>query len=104
MAAYQLLLNGGEETVPAGTAALLVNLSPVFTAIAAGAFLGEVMTRRRWAGVAIACAGSCLIALAGNGGIALERGALLVLGAAVAQAVFFVGPEAAAARATRASR
>ena len=48
------------------------------------------MTRRRWAGVAIACAGSCLIAVAGNGGIALERGALLVLGAAVAQAVFFV--------------
>ena len=90
MTAYQLLLNGGEETVPAGTAALLVNLSPVFTAIAAGAFLGEVMTRRRWAGVAIACAGACLIALAGNGGIALERGALLVLGAAVAQAVFFV--------------
>ena len=90
MTAYQLLLNGGEETVPAGTAALLVNLSPVFTAIAAGAFLGEVMTRRRWAGVAIACSGSCLIALAGNGGIALERGALLVLGAAVAQAVFFV--------------
>ena len=40
--------------------------------------------------MAIACAGSCLIALAGNGGIALERGALLVLGAAVAQAVFFV--------------
>ena len=62
----------------------------MFTAIAAGAFLGEVMTRRRWAGMAIACTGSCLIALAGNGGIALERGALLVLGAAVAQAAFFV--------------
>lgn len=90
MAAYQLLLNSGEETVPAGTAALLVNLSPVFTAIAASAFLDEVMTRRRWAGVAIACAGSCLIAVAGKDGIALERGALLIVGAAVAQAAFFV--------------
>ena len=34
MTAYQLLLNSGEQTVPAGTASLLVNLSPVFTAIA----------------------------------------------------------------------
>jgi drug/metabolite transporter (DMT)-like permease len=91
MTAYQLLLNSGEETVPAGTAALLINISPVFTAVAASALLHERMTRVRWAGVAIACAGASLIALAGKGGLALEEGALLVLGAAVAQAAFFVG-------------
>jgi drug/metabolite transporter (DMT)-like permease len=91
MAAYQLLLNTGEETVPAGTAALLVNVSPVFTAIAASALLDERMTPLRWAGVAIACAGASLIAVAGRDGLALERGALLVLGAAAAQAAFFVG-------------
>jgi drug/metabolite transporter (DMT)-like permease len=91
MAAYQLLLNSGERTVPAGTASLLVNLSPVFTAIGASMWLGEDMTRRRWAGVAIACAGASLIAVAGEGGLSLERGALLVLGAAVVQAAFFLG-------------
>jgi drug/metabolite transporter (DMT)-like permease len=91
MTAYQLLLNSGERTVPAGTASLLVNLSPVFTAVAASLWLDERMTRRRWTGVAIACAGASLIAVAGRGGLALEHGALLVLGAAVAQAAFFVG-------------
>ena len=33
MTAYQLLLNSGEQTVPAGTASLLVNVSPVLSAI-----------------------------------------------------------------------
>jgi drug/metabolite transporter (DMT)-like permease len=90
MTAYQLLLNSGEQTVPAGTASLLVNLSPVFTAIGASAWLGERMTRRRWTGVAIACGGATLIALAGDGGLTLRAGALLVVGAAVAQAAFFL--------------
>ena len=90
MTAYQLLLNGGERTVPAGTAALLINVSPVFTAIAASVLLRERMTAARWSGVAIACAGASLIAVAGRGGLALDEGALLVLGAAVAQATFFV--------------
>ena len=91
MTAYQLLLNAGERTVPAGTASLLVNVSPVFTAVAATVLLDEHMTARRWTGVAIACAGASLIAVAGHGGLALHEGALLVLGAAVAQAAFFVG-------------
>jgi drug/metabolite transporter (DMT)-like permease len=90
MTAYQLLLNSGERTVPAGTAALLINISPVFTAVAASALLHERMTRLRWTGVAVACAGATLIAVAGHDGLALEEGALLVLGAAVAQATFFV--------------
>jgi drug/metabolite transporter (DMT)-like permease len=91
MTAYQLLLNAGERTVPAGTASLLVNVSPVFTAIAASVWLGERMSPTRWAGVGIACAGASLIAVAGDGGLSLHGGAVLVLGAAVAQAAFFVG-------------
>ncbi len=90
MTAYQLLLNSGERTVPAGTAALLVNLSPVFTALGASLWLDERMTGRRWAGVAVACGGATLIAVAGNGGLSLERGALLVLAAALVQAAFFL--------------
>jgi drug/metabolite transporter (DMT)-like permease len=48
------------------------------------------MTPRRWAGVAVACAGAALIAVAGDGGLSLEQGALLVLGAAAVQAAFFL--------------
>jgi drug/metabolite transporter (DMT)-like permease len=91
MTAYQLLLNSGERTVPAGTASLLVNVSPVFTALAASALLHERMSARRWTGVAIAFAGATLIAVTGPGGLSLQHGALLVLGAAAAQAAFFVG-------------
>src|SRR3954451_3239276 len=78
MTTYQLLLNGGERTVPAGTASLLVNVSPVFTAVAAAALLGERLTARARVGVAIACSGAALIAVTGEGGLRLSPGALLV--------------------------
>ena len=40
MTAYQVLLNAGEVTVPAATASLLVNVSPIFTALLAVTLLG----------------------------------------------------------------
>lgn len=90
MALYQLMLNAGERTVPAATASMLINLSPVFTALAAHALLHERIGRRGWLGIAIAFVGASTIALAGDGGFGLRHGALLVVGAAVAQAAFFV--------------
>jgi drug/metabolite transporter (DMT)-like permease len=90
MTAYQLLLNSGERTVPAGTASLLVNVSPVLSAIAAAVLLGERITPRAKLGIGIAFSGAALIAVTGEGGLRLSSGALLVLGAAVAQATFFV--------------
>src|SRR5215211_8888253 len=71
MTAYQLLLNSGERTVPAGTASLLVNLSPVFTALGASLWLGEELTRRRCAGIATACAGATMIAVGAGHGLSL---------------------------------
>ena len=50
MAAYQVLLNSGERTVPAGTASLIVNVSPVIVALVATTLLGERLTRAGWAG------------------------------------------------------
>ena len=91
MTAYQVLLNAGEVTVPAATASLLVNTAPIFTALLAAALLGERLPPLAWAGVALGFTGSATIALtAGGGGFDLSSGALLVLGAAVAQATFFV--------------
>jgi drug/metabolite transporter (DMT)-like permease len=94
MTAYQVLLNAGEVTVPAATASLLVNVSPIFTALLAVTLLGERLTALGWCGVGVGFAGATIIALAAGGGVHLSGGALLVLGAALAQATFFVSQKA----------
>jgi drug/metabolite transporter (DMT)-like permease len=94
MTAYQVLLNAGEVTVPAATASLLVNVAPIFTALLAAALLGERLSAMGWSGVALGFAGAALIAVAAGGGVHLSGGALLVLGAAAAQATFFVSQKA----------
>jgi drug/metabolite transporter (DMT)-like permease len=94
MTAYQVLLNAGEVTVPAATASLLVNVAPIFTALLAAALLGERLTAMGWCGVALGFSGAGLIAVAAGGGVRLSGGALLVLGAAAAQATFFVSQKA----------
>jgi drug/metabolite transporter (DMT)-like permease len=86
MTAYQLLLNQGERVVPAGTASLLVATAPVYASLFAIWFLGERPTRRRWAGSAVAFAGSAVIAV--SHGLGFGAAALIVLAAAVLQAVF----------------
>jgi terminal-alkyne amino-acid exporter len=94
MTAYQLLLNSGEVSVPAGTASLLVNVSPLFTAILAATLLGERLPGRARAGLALGFGGAALVAVARDGGVGVDARALLVLGAAVAQATFFVAQKA----------
>ncbi len=41
IAAYAVLLNTGEQTVPAGPASFIINTMPVFTALIATFALGE---------------------------------------------------------------
>jgi drug/metabolite transporter (DMT)-like permease len=94
MTAYQVLLNAGEVTVPAATASLLVNVSPIFTTLLAMALLGERLSALGWCGVCVGFAGATVIALAAGGGVRISDGALLVLGAALAQATFFVSQKA----------
>jgi terminal-alkyne amino-acid exporter len=86
MTGYQLLLNAGERVVPAGTASLLIATAPVYASLLAVAFLGEHPTRRRWAGSAVALAGTAVIAVAH--GLSFGASALIVLAAAVLQAIF----------------
>ena len=90
MTAYQLLLNAGEVSVPAGTASLLVNVSPLIAAGLAVTLLGERLPARARAGIAIGFGGAVLVGLSRDGGVGFDARALLVLGAAVAQATFFV--------------
>ena len=103
MTGYQLLLNAGERVVPAGTASLLVATAPVYSSLLAVAFLGERSSRRRWAGSAVALAGTALIAAShglGFGAPSLFNGALVVLAAAVLQGVFHTAQKPLLARYT----
>jgi len=89
MTLYQLLLNGGQRSVPAGTASLLVATAPIGTALLARAVLGERLRPRQWAGTAVAFCGAALLALR-DGGLQVDGAALAVLAAAACQATFFV--------------
>jgi drug/metabolite transporter (DMT)-like permease len=87
---YIGLLVLGEATVDAGTASMLAETSPLMTAALAALLLGERVGGWLIAGLVAGFGGAALIALAGEGGVRLETGALAILGAALAQAALIV--------------
>ncbi|MGI8628228.1 MAG: DMT family transporter [Geodermatophilaceae bacterium] len=66
-AGYNIALNAAEQTLDAGTAAMLVQIAPIIVAILAGHFLKEGFPPRLFAGSAVALLGAVIIA-AGSGG------------------------------------
>jgi drug/metabolite transporter (DMT)-like permease len=92
---YPLALTYGELTISAGTASVLVNLSPVFTALFAVPFLRERLSALSWCGIALAFAGAAVIA---DGQFSLSAGALAVLLAAMTQGAQFVLSKSLVAR------
>ena len=62
---YNLALNAAERRVDAGIAALLVNVGPIFIAIAAGLVLRVGFPRLLFAGCLVSFAGVALIGLSG---------------------------------------
>lgn len=87
IAAYAVLLNTGEQTVPAGPASFIINTMPIFTALIATLFLGERFGLWGWVGTAVSFAGVALIAASAAGGFGLDLNAVLILGAALCSAV-----------------
>lgn len=87
IAAYAVLLNTGEQTVPAGPASFIINTMPVFTALIATFVLGERFGIWGWIGTAVSFGGVALIAAAADGGFKLDPNAVLILGAAICAAV-----------------
>jgi drug/metabolite transporter (DMT)-like permease len=65
---YNVALNEGETRVDAGTAAMLLQVSPILIALMAAAFLGERFTRFLAAGLALAFGGVALIGTASSPG------------------------------------
>jgi drug/metabolite transporter (DMT)-like permease len=61
---YNVALNAGERKVDAGTAAMLIQVSPVLIALMAALFLRERFTLHLGLGLALAFGGVALIALA----------------------------------------
>lgn len=62
-AIYNIALNEGEQRVDAGTAAMLIQVSPVLIAVLAAIFLAERFTVYLAAGLALAFAGVAVIGL-----------------------------------------
>ena len=65
---YNVALNEGERRVDAGTAAMLIQVSPVLIALLAAMFLGERFTVYLGIGLALAFGGVALIALSSSEG------------------------------------
>lgn len=86
--AYSVLLNAGEQRVDAGTAAMVVNVAPVFIALLAGWLLREGFPRPLIVGCGVAFTGAILIGAATRGhSVDAGWGALLCVAAAAAYSV-----------------
>jgi drug/metabolite transporter (DMT)-like permease len=86
VALYTAMLNIGEQTVTAGAASFIINVSPIFTAIMAMMILGERFPLIAWAGTLVSFTGIGIIAMGESDGIQFNTGTLLVLGAALCSA------------------
>ncbi|MCB1827625.1 MAG: DMT family transporter, partial [Coxiellaceae bacterium] len=87
---YNIALNHGEVTVPAGIASFIVGLIPVFTMLLAITFLNERVHARGWVGVSISFLGVVLIAVGEHAGIKFDMGVLYNLIAAIAASIYAV--------------
>ena len=88
---YNVALNAGERRVDAGTAALLIQLSPILVAVLAAVFLDERPTLALVAGLVVALAGVVLIATSTSGHESRDVwGVVLCLVSAAAYAVSLV--------------
>lgn len=87
---YHIALNYGEKTVNAGSASLIVSVTPIVTAILASVFFNEKMKLNGWIGSLISFIGIALISFSQGDYIQLNSGGLFVLLAAVSESLFFV--------------
>jgi len=90
---YHLAVTYGETLIPAGTAGLLANTTPIFAAVLANVFLGEKVGLWRAGGIVFALGGVAVITVYGAGEmVAMGRlqGVAFVMLAAFSWAVYTV--------------
>ena len=84
--AYNIALNIAEQTLDAGTTAMIVNIGPILIALGAGVFLREGIPKWLAIGAAVAFLGVLLIGFGSGGGAFTNVGVLWCLLAAVTYA------------------
>ncbi len=87
---YHTALNFGEQTVPAGTASLIIATVPVFTAIFSRIFLEERLTGVAWAGLFWSLFGIAVMTFGGEREVGFTLGVFYVAVAAVSGAIYTV--------------
>ncbi|MEJ9149100.1 DMT family transporter, partial [Bacillus thuringiensis] len=87
---YHIALNYGEKTVNAGSASLIISVTPIVTAILASVFLNDKMKLNGWLGGVISFAGIALISFSQGDAIQLNSGGLFILLSAISESLFFV--------------
>ncbi len=85
--AYNIALNIAEQTLDAGTTAMIVNIGPILIAVGAGVFLGERLSGWVAIGAGIAFLGVLLIGIGTSTGIGDGIGVLWALAAAFTYAI-----------------
>ncbi|MEB8704553.1 DMT family transporter, partial [Bacillus cereus] len=69
---YHIALNYGEKTVNAGSASLIISVTPIVTAILASVFLNEKMKLKGWIGGVMSFAGIAVISFSQGDAIQLN--------------------------------
>ncbi len=87
---YNLALNTGQQTVGAGVASLLVNTVPIWTSLLSVVLLRERIGWAGWLGTAVSFVGVAIIGLQKSRWGGFELGVLMIIGAALSQALYFV--------------
>jgi drug/metabolite transporter (DMT)-like permease len=87
---YHVALNYGEVSVGAGSASVLINTAPIFTALLAVAFLGERLRLLGWVGMAVSFCGAALVSAGESEGFGLTPRAFLILVGALSVSVYLV--------------
>lgn len=86
--AYNVALNIAEQTLDAGTTAMIVGIGPILIALASGVFLGEGVPRWLTIGATVSFAGVVLIGFGtGASGFSITAGMLWAVVAAVTYAI-----------------
>lgn len=87
MPAYQLLLNWGELTVPAGTSSIIVAAAPLVSVTIAAVALHERMTLLKLIGSLVAIGGVAIVCLA-HSGVSLSASVWIVVAAMIVQGAY----------------
>jgi drug/metabolite transporter (DMT)-like permease len=87
---YNVVLNAGELHIEAGTASLIVASAPIYVSLLAGIFYHERLKLAGWIGILISFFGVAVISVKPGQSLQFSMSALLVLAAAISQAIYTV--------------